>query len=234
MPLVRCRVGHSLDCQRRLWDTSPWKALRRDILWDLGFRCRPAHRAVSPGSGPHPTPSDTDRPVLPGQQVFWPRRPPEGGPLIQPWQWGKVSWGGQHGLVCALFLQPRWQLAHSLCLPTHQQLPHSQSQPSGLSRTPQVRAGWWLWPLAPELKQGSESCCSQASLSPTHALLYGLIFPVVKVQLQARLTTQPELAPRPQNTARCPSVRSPSWSHCVGTCPPQLDGELFDTGDPFS
>lgn len=109
-----------------------------------------------------------------------------------------------------------------------------QSQPSGLSRTPQVRAGWWLWPLAPELKQGSESCCSQASLSPTHALLYGLIFPVVKVQLQARLTTQPELAPRPQNTARCPSVRSPSWSHCVGTCPPQLDGELFDTGDPFS
>lgn len=118
------------------------------------------------GRVPRVWPSPTSSPVT-GQssqasKPVWQMEPPECGLLIEPWQWGKVSWGASMALAVLSFYNPgRWQRATSPCISSFL----AQPQPCRLNKAQQDSTGWWLCPLAQ--RRSKETLAATQTLSPT-------------------------------------------------------------------
>lgn len=119
------------------------------------------------GRVPRVWPSPTSSPVT-GQssqasKPVWQMEPPECGLLIEPWQWGKVSWGASMALAVLSFYNPgRWQRATSPCPSAASLLSHS---PAGSTRPSRTAQAGWLCPLAQ--RRSKETLAATQTLSPT-------------------------------------------------------------------
>lgn len=119
------------------------------------------------GRVPRVWPSPTSSPVT-GQssqasKPVWQTEPPECGLLIEPWQWGKVSWGASMALAVLSFYNPgRWQRATSPCISSFL----AQPQPCRLNKAQQDSTGWLAVPFGPEAEQGNVSCHSNPLPDP--------------------------------------------------------------------
>ena len=141
-------------------------SFERGIVLARESRGTPAHRPV-PGVWAPIFPSLTQDPCSQASKSFWQTRPPKGGLLIQPWQWGKVSWGARVALAVLSGYNPGGRRPTCLTCPYISSF--LSPRPSGSARPLGLEAG----------KRSNNFCSDPPALPlPTSALLSGLVLPV--------------------------------------------------------